>query len=252
MSDASFHQWLTVAVLLFAAFTVAITSFVIAPYGRHTRTGWGPTMASWLGWIVMESPAVVLFTGLYLAGERAFQSTPLVLLAVWQVHYVHRTFIFPFRIRSAEKRMPCVIVAVGLVFNCVNAYVNAVWIAELGAYTEAWLTDPRLWIGLGVFALGFHINYKADSLLMALRAPGESGYRIPRGWLYDYISCPNYFGELLEWTGWAIATWSLPGLAFALYTAANLGPRALAHHRWYRERFSDYPPGRRALIPFVF
>jgi 3-oxo-5-alpha-steroid 4-dehydrogenase 1 len=25
----------------------------------------------------------------------------------------------------------------------------------------------------------------------------------------------------------------------------------LAHHRWYREKFEDYPSGRRALIPFV-
>jgi hypothetical protein len=56
---------------------------------------------------------------------------------------------------------------------------------------------------------------------------------------------------MLEWTGFAVASWSLPGLAFALYTAANLAPRALSHHRWYQEKFPDYPRERRALIPFV-
>jgi protein-S-isoprenylcysteine O-methyltransferase Ste14 len=88
-------------------------------------------------------------------------------------------------------------------------------------------------------------------MLFALRKPGEGGYTIPRGWLYEYVSCPNYLGEILVWCGWAIATWSLAGLAFALYTAANVGPRALAHHRWYLREFEDYPRQRKALIPFV-
>ncbi len=57
--------------------------------------------------------------------------------------------------------------------------------------------------------------------------------------------------QIIEWTGFAIATWALPGVAFALYTAANVGPRALANHRWYRERFENYPAERKALIPFV-
>ena len=65
------------------------------------------------------------------------------------------------------------------------------------------------------------------------------------------MSCPNYLGEIVEWCGWALATWSLAGLAFALYTAATLRPRALNHHSWYRQRFPDYPPERRALVPYV-
>ena len=87
--------------------------------------------------------------------------------------------------------------------------------------------------------------------MVRLRAPGESGYKIPRGGLYRWVSCPNYFGELLEWLGWALATWSTAGLAFAVYTAANLVPRALAHHRWYQERFDDYPAERKAVVPLV-
>ena len=55
--------------------------------------------------------------------------------------------------------------------------------------------------------------------------------------------------ELIEWTGWAVASWSAGGLAFAVYTAANLGPRAWSTHRWYRRSFPDYPVERKALIP---
>jgi len=80
---------------------------------------------------------------------------------------------------------------------------------------------------------------------------GIAHYRIPYGFAYRWVSCPNYLGEIIQWTGWAIATWSLAGVVFAIWTMANLVPRALTHHRWYRDRFSEYPADRRALIPFV-
>ncbi|MFM7990626.1 MAG: hypothetical protein ACKPKO_66025, partial [Candidatus Fonsibacter sp.] len=45
----------------------------------------------------------------------------------------------------------------------------------------------------------------------------------------------NYFGECLEWLGFAIASWSLPALAFSWFTFANIGPRAYHHHLFYKE-----------------
>lgn len=87
--------------------------------------------------------------------------------------------------------------------------------------------------------------------LLALRRRGTTGYSIPRGGAFRYVSCPNYLGEMLEWGGWALATWSPAGLAFFVYTIANLAPRALGNHRWYREKFEDYPEERKALIPGV-
>jgi protein-S-isoprenylcysteine O-methyltransferase Ste14 len=90
------------------------------------------------------------------------------------------------------------------------------------------------------------------TVLRNLRGPGETGYKIPRGGAYNWVSCPNYLGEIVEWLGWALATWSFGGLAFAAYTAANLVPRALANHRWYQKRFPDYPVQRKAILPFVW
>jgi hypothetical protein len=95
------------------------------------------------------------------------------------------------------------------------------------------------------------VNLWADGRLRRLRAPGETGYAIPRGGLFELVSCPNYLGEIVEWIGWAVASASLAGLAFAVYTAANLAPRAIAHHAWYREKFPGYPGSRKALVPFL-
>ncbi|NRB42839.1 MAG: 3-oxo-5-alpha-steroid 4-dehydrogenase, partial [Pseudomonadales bacterium] len=81
--------------------------------------------------------------------------------------------------------------------------------------------------------------------------PGESGYKIPYGGLYHYVSCPHYLGELLQWGGFAVACWSLPALAFFCLTLANLLPRAVSNHRWYHEKFSQYPQERKAMIPYL-
>ena len=103
-----------------------------------------------------------------------------------------------------------------------------------------------------LFVVGQGINHHADHVLLNLRAPGETGYEIPFGGAYRWVSCPNYLGEVLTWSGWAVATWSWPGLAFLVFTLANLVPRAKSTHAWYRERFPDYPPERKILIPFVW
>ncbi len=252
MNEAQLHFALTWAIIALAPVTLVCLFLIAAPYGRHYRSGWGPGLSNRLGWLVMELPTVVVFLVVYWRGDSARQLLPLVFLVLWQGHYVYRAFIFPFLIRGSSKPMPLVIVLLGFFFNCQNAYVNARFISHFGTYPADWLHDPRFVVGVTFFVVGFAIHLKADQMLRTLRAPGDSGYRVPRGWLYEYVACPNYLGEIIQWFGFALATWSLPGLAFALYTLANLGPRALSNRAWYRERFKDYPLRRRALVPFLF
>lgn len=251
MSEAEWHAWAALGVMAAGLVVVLVLRFISAPYGRHGRPGWGPTLSPRLGWVLMEAPALLVFVAVYLLGAHAWEPAPLLLLGTWTLHYGLRAFVYPLRIRGDGRRMPLPIALSGAGFNLVNAGLNARWVSELGDYA-GWLRDPRLALGLAVFALGFGVNQWADAALLRLRegaAPGT--YRVPRGGLFRYVSCPNYLGEILEWLGWAVATWSLAGLAFAVFTLSNLGPRALSHHRWYQERFPDYPPERRALLPFL-
>lgn len=233
------------------AAAVAVT-FITAPYGRHERGGWGPTMPHRAGWVLMESPAVLAFAAFFLTGAHAGETAPRILFALWLLHYVHRTFVFPFRMPAGDKRMPVLVAALAFTFNVINAWVNARWIGDLGSYPTAWLADPRFLLGATLFLGGMAVNVHADDTLLRLRAslpPGQYGR--PEGGLYRWISCPNYLGEIVEWFGWALATWSVAGLSFAVFTLANVGPRAFSNHRWMKERFPDYPPDRKALVPFV-
>lgn len=253
MTDSTLYNALLILVFAMAPITYWSLTRMTAPYGRHNAGGKGPEMDTKLAWVVMECPSVFAFAYFFLTGPEPFKIAPLILFAIWQVHYVQRTFIYTLQMKtSPDKKTPVMIVAQGFLFNMINSYLNGSWIAGVGrSYEASWLADPRFLVGAALFATGYWINRRADAILRELRRPGETGYKIPRGWLYERITCPNYFGEILEWTGWAIATWSLAGLSFAVFTAANLIPRAFANHRWYKEKFPDYPAERKIVIPFV-
>ncbi|MGO9829141.1 MAG: 3-oxo-5-alpha-steroid 4-dehydrogenase [Myxococcaceae bacterium] len=199
----------------------------------------------------MESPAVFFFAFVYLLGKHRSEPTPVVLLCLWELHYLQRTFFFPLRMGTASKRMPILVVLLAVSFNMLNGFINARWISEHGHYDSNWLVDPRFLIGAAAFGAGLLVNISSDRTLLLLRKPGDTGYHIPTGGLFNWVSCPNYLGEMVEWFGWALATWSWAGLAFAVYTVANLAPRALSHHAWYRQHFPTYPQHRKALLPLV-
>lgn len=221
-----------------------------APYGRHVRAGWGPSISNQLGWCLMELVSLLVFAGLFLAGPNSKTAPMWVFFALWVAHYVNRSLIFPWRTHTRGKTIPLAIVGSAAAFNVVNAGLNGLYFGWFGAvYPAEWLGDPRFIAGLAIFVAGAGINLWSDNRLIGLRADGGQGYAVPRGGLFEIVSCPNHFGEIVQWSGFALMCWNLPALSFAVWTAANLIPRALSHHAWYRRTFPDYPATRRAVIP---
>lgn len=222
-----------------------------APYGRHIQAGWGPTLDNRLGWFLMEFTVIVVFLCALLWEKRPESMAVWIFGACFLLHYVNRSIIFPLRLRTKGKRMPWAITLAAIGFNLVNGFFLGYYFAQFADYPADWTSGARFWSGLILFAVGMGINWQSDHILLHLRKPGSTGYSIPQGGLFRWISCPNHFGEMLEWLGFALMSWCLPALAFALWTIANLAPRALAHHRWYLTHFPDYPKSRKALVPFI-
>jgi len=234
----------------FALFVFILLFYISAPYGKFLRKGWGPVIKTKWAWMVMEFPSPALISILFiLSDEKSFPQVLFVLL--WLSHYLHRTFVYPFRQSGSEKPYPFLLVIMAFVFNCLNGFVNGYGIFHLNSYNISWLISWQFISGIVLFITGFIINKTADGKLRRLRTINPQEYTIPEGWLFKYISSPHYFGEIIEWAGWAVMTWSLPGLAFFIFTFANLVPRGVSSHRWYKARFPDYPPRRKAVIPFI-
>jgi 3-oxo-5-alpha-steroid 4-dehydrogenase 1 len=254
MSETLFYA--IVYIWIFVAIgTYILLQKIIAPFGRHTRDDFGPTINARLGWFLMEIPSPLIFSLTFLIAGNEPSFAMWVFFLLWNLHYINRSLIYPFRQKDHKKRMPVAIMYSAIGFNIFNGFLNGYYfgaICDVSKYGDEWLSDSRFVLGLAVFIIGMFINWQSDNILLSLRKPGETAYKIPLRGLFRFVSCPNLFGEMVEWTGFAIMVWSAPALSFAIWTLANLLPRAMAHHEWYLKKFGDeYPKDRKAVIPFV-
>jgi 3-oxo-5-alpha-steroid 4-dehydrogenase 1 len=241
------YGWIGLALLAFF-----VLFYFPAPYGRHWRGGWGFYLPSRLGWLFMELVSLIGIIVLFILGNRIHNIPALIFFLMWVFHYSYRAVLFPLTRKTKTKSMPALIIILAIVFNSINSFFNGYFLFYLAPlYPWNWFLDFRFILGLSLFLFGFIIHAQADHILNEIHNNEHKGYGIPRGGLYHWVSCPNYLGEIMEWTGWAVATWSLAGFSFALWTVANLAPRAFSNHRWYLAQFPNYPQKRKALVPFL-
>ena len=247
---STFYILLIIWVLI-AFGTFIYLFFENAPYGRHVKQGWGILIPARLGWVVMESPCVVLMIANAFIVKDQLEIIHKLFLLIWLTHYIHRNFIYPFAIKMTNPKMPISIAFSAFFFNIINVSIQAYGIFYFTQYSDTWISSPIFIAGLSIFLIGMYINIKSDYIMISLKKKKGPGYLIPNAFLYKYLSAPNYFGEIIEWFGWMILTWSVSGVVFVIWVIANLFPRALAHHQWYKKKFSDYPKNRKAIIPGI-
>ncbi len=245
------YNILVILILSLAGLVFLLLFHISAPYGKFLRKGWGPSVRSKWAWMFMEAPSPILMAIFFLTSD--IKSVPLIIfICLWMSHYIHRTLIYPFTQSGGNKSYPFILVCMAFIFNCFNGFINGYGLFHLMSYELSWLGSWQFSAGIVVFLTGFVINKTADEKLRMLRRDTDGDYVLPEGWLFKYISCPHYFGEIIEWGGWALMTWSLPGLVFFIFTFANLFPRGMASHKWYKEKFPDYPPKRKAVNTFCY
>ena len=283
------HDFVSKLFLLLSIPTYVITRYVIvAPFGRHVqdsekyRWWFGPQLNAKLSWFVFESPNLVwswycfwhlrdpnIMNSGTDAGMVSFHNNQLclssnvVLLVLFTLHYVNRAVIYPLRMNANSHRVPLIVTLFACFVTILNGFIQSFYLVRIHrlpplTLPPSTLTGGQGWLGIFTFLLGMTINITSDGVLRNLRrqsgeGQGKKTYFIPQHPLFTYISCPNFFGEIIEWFGFALASrFSFPATTFFIYTASNLVPRAIAHHEWYQRKFDDYPAERKwAVVPFI-
>lgn len=240
-----------VAVVVFIALF-----FVDAGYGKFYQPKWGPSVDNHLGWFLMEVPVFIVMIVLWWLSDRRDDMVRIVFLLLFEAHYFHRSFIFPRQLRG-RSRMPLAIILMGALFNSLNALMQGGWIfyfSPLDMYPRQWLGSLPFIAGTALFFAGMFVNIQSDTIIRNLRKPGDTAHYLPRGGMFTYVTSANYFGEFVEWVGFALLTFSWAGAVFALWTFANLAPRAARIYDLYQREF----PGEidtakvKRMIPFIY
>ena len=257
--------------LLFIMFVVGLVVFVSlyfvdAGYGKMRSEKWGPAMNNKVGWFLMECPVFFVVLYEYTKGLGDPTLAPIIKQApywifflIFEFHYFQRSFIFPFLLKGKSK-MPFAIMLMSVVWNLINGYIQGYWLFHLAPqyfpemYTPDWITTPQFIIGTAIFVIGWIINMHSDHVIRHLRQPGDTNHYLPKKGLYKYVTSANYLGEITEWLGFAILTWSLAGLLFFWFSCCNLIPRSNAIYKKYEEEFPDEFDRKKLkrIIPFIY
>lgn len=256
MSQQTFHLFLC-AMSVTALFVFIALYFVKAGYGMFRTASWGISINNKLAWVLMESPVFFIMLALWAYSGTDTAIPVFIFLLLFLLHYFQRSFVFPFLLKG-KSRMPVAIMAMGIVFNLLNGIMQAggiFYFPVSGLYDGGWhyFLSPWAVSGLLLFFVGMGINLHSDYVIRHLRKPGDTKHYLPDKGLYRYVTSANYFGELVEWIGFALLTASPAAWVFVWWTFANLVPRADAIYKHYREEFGDEAVGKRKrIIPFIY
>ena len=254
-------------ILLITQYVLALVTFfslfkITAGYGRHLHVlpkKKQVFLSYRTGWLIMEIPALLTIFIMYIFSPYLRQgeviknifSIPTFFLLLWEIHYVYRTLIFPFLQANKKNKFTLSIAIGGAFFNICNGFINGWFLFYMG-YSFAQIThNAFFWIGIILFFTGYIIHILSDKALRDIKKKNQGEYAVPHAFLHKYVTSPNYFGEIIQWFGFFLITQSPAALAFAVFTVANLAPRAYAHRKWYVAKFSEYPKNRKVIIPFL-
>ena len=249
------YSFLMCAMPLLALVVFAALFFVHAGYGMFRSRSWGFSIPNKAGWVIMEAPAFIVMLCLWLNSNVRFEIPEFIFFLLFEIHYFQRSFVFPILMRG-KSRMPISIILMGLVFNIINGFLLAMglfYFAPQGKYDETWVERPIFWIGVLLFIAGMLINIHSDHVIRTLRQPGDTRHYLPQKGMYKWVTSGNYFGELLDWIGFAVLTQCNAAYVFVIWTFANLAPRAYAIRKKYIKEFGNKAVGnRKCLIPYIF
>jgi len=247
-----------------AALAVLGSLMVSSPYGRFASASYGVEMDPRWGWFFMELMATVSFIYFYIQGPLATRPVSLIFAGLYLIHYANRGFYFPFNIRvhkGSNSSFSWLVIVSGIIVTSLHGYLNAQWYSRFAEFLDwDWMCSPTCIVGLVLYEVGFWATIRCEYIMRHLR-DGDSDsnsftpaarYKIPRGFLFEYVSSPQYFTELIAFFGWAVMTWNPAGAVIFCISAANLVPRAVQTQAWYKNKFDNYPPERKILIPFLW
>ena len=249
-------RYLTWSMAAMAVVVFVSLYYVRAGYGQFRTRQWGWSIDNRVGWTLMEAPVFVVMAAIWLQADELWHVPEVVLLALFQLHYAQRSFVFPW-LMTGRSRMPVAIVLMGALFNTLNGIMQGggLWWYPNPDFQQgaAYLLHWNALAGILLFVVGLAVNWHSDHVIRHLRKPGDTRHYLPQRGMYRYVTSANYLGELLEWVGFALAAATPVAWVFPLWTAANLVPRAHAIHKRYRQEFGDQAVGnRKRIIPYVY
>ncbi|KAK9487473.1 3-oxo-5-alpha-steroid 4-dehydrogenase-domain-containing protein [Lipomyces starkeyi] len=95
-------------------------------------------------------------------------------------------------------------------------------------------------------------NFITHLILSSLRPKGTRVRKIPYGYGFSFVACPNYFFEACSWLAVALLTRSWAATLFLIVSSVTMFLWSLKKQAAYKKEFgAKYPKNRKAMFPFI-
>jgi len=177
-------------------------------------------------------------------------------VAYWLViiHYLKREYETHFVHRFSLETMPLFNIFKNSFHYWILCGLN---IAYFLYHPQFLATKPDLivYLSAAIFLFAESQNYACHMILRNLRPEGTKKRGIPKGNLFGYVACANYFWELLAWLVFAFFTQTLAAYFFFFVSFAQISVWAIKKAKLLKQQEREEgikTKGRKVLIPFIF
>ncbi|KAJ3045715.1 3-oxo-5a-steroid 4- dehydrogenase [Rhizophlyctis rosea] len=222
------------------------------------QIGWGTVFLIEYAGPILIHPLLYFFPNIFYGAKGEVQHSQIqtITLTLVVLHFLKREYETLFVHRFSNDTMPIF----NLPKNCAHYWLSSGVLMGYfihrpgfdggffgGVHSSFWTSAL-----IGFWLFSEVSNYVTHVTLRNLRPTGTRVRKIPFGYGFNLVSCPNYFFEILGWVTVSVLTGSLSAWLFTIIGAAQMAAWALKKHRNYKKEFGGtYPRNRKAMIPFI-
>lgn len=220
------------------------------------QIGWQTVFViEYIGPIIIHPIVYLLAPYIYKSAPPEMSQMQKMVLITTVAHFVKREFETLFIHRFSASTMPFRNVFKNSAHYWFLSGLNmAYWVYAPTSAAAGPTNQLVLAAGLALYGFGELMNLQTHLTLRELRNPGTTQRGIPHGWLFDLVTCPNYFTETVSWLGVYLISgfnWSI--LLFIVAAVAQMAQWAKKKERRYRREFGDkYHKKKYAMLPGIW
>ncbi|KAK7429224.1 Very-long-chain enoyl-CoA reductase [Neonectria magnoliae] len=217
-----------------------------------TQISWRTVFViEYLGPILIHTAVVAARPYLYKNAEGAMSQTQWLSYGMIVLHFVKREFETLFVHKFSANTMPFFNVFKNSFFYwAISGALCAFTIyspKSLAAKADIPIIDA---LGTALYLFGETGNALIHRYLSSLRSTGGTERKIPVGYGFNLVTCPNYMFEILSWVGIILASRDWAVVLFIAIGAAQMFDWAKGKERAYRKEFGDsYKKKRYRILP---
>ncbi|KAG4101152.1 hypothetical protein H8356DRAFT_1035082 [Neocallimastix lanati (nom. inval.)] len=204
------------------------------------------------GLFLIYISTIFSITIIYICDTRKKTPYHIIVYIFYLINYLKRCFEVLFIHKFSKKSSFFALLYIGISNTLVNTILCRYILLSNKNMDDSnffYLILPFPLILFGWFGTFYH-----HILLAKLRRSSRNAkrYKIPRGGLFDYVSCPHYFMEFLTWAGFSVIVHRLSFYGHVIFIFCTFVGRSYQTKKWYNNNIVGYPRKRKCLIPLIF